>query len=264
MAQIVKNKDYQHYEMIPHHLIKNASFQAVGLWAYLASLPEGWEFSIRGFATIRPEGEDKIRNAVHELEELGYLERGRSRNENGKMGAGVWILNWRPKNQQEQAEIEEQPKTEKRTTEKPTGDLPAWEKPTQVFQPQYNTIITKDNITKDNIKESLSPRAENGTRKRVQNQEAEELAEFLKEQILRNYPNRKIDKNYKQNWSTDIDRAIRLDGRTPEQLKNAIIFSSNDNFWKQQILSGANLRKHYDRLEARAQADFMKNGTIVI
>lgn len=245
MGQIVKNKDFQHYEMIPHHLIKNASIEASGLWAFLASLPDGWDFSIRGLASIRPEGEDKLRKVVHELEELGYLERGRARNENGTMGAGIWILNWRAK-------------------EKPAGEEPAGENPTQASQPQYNTIITKDNITKDNTKESLSPRAENGTRKRVKNQEAEELAEFLKEQILRNYPNRRIDKNYKQNWATDIDRAIRLDGRTPEQLKNAIIFASNDTFWKQQILSGANLRKHYDRLEARAQADFMKNGTIVI
>lgn len=245
MGQIVKNKDFQNYEMIPHHLIKNASIEASGLWAFLASLPDGWDFSIRGLASIRPEGEDKLRKVVHELEELGYLERGRARNENGTMGAGIWILNWQAK-------------------EKPAGEEPAGENPTQVIKAQYNTIITKNNITKDNIKESLSPRAENGTRKRVQNQEAEELAEFLKEQILRNYPNRKIDKNYKQNWATDIDRAIRLDGRTPEQLKNAIIFSSNDTFWKQQILSGANLRKHYDRLEARAQADFMKNGTIVI
>lgn len=241
MGQIVKNKKFQNYEMIPHHLIKNASIEASGLWAFLASLPDGWDFSIRGLASIRPEGEDKLRKVVHELEELGYLERGRARNENGTMGAGIWILNWQAK-------------------EKPAG-----ENPTQVIKEQYNTIITKDNITKNNIKESsLSPRAENGTRKRVKNKEAEELAEFLKEQILRNYPNRKIDKNYKQNWAIDIDRAIRLDGRTPEQLKNAIIFSSNDTFWKQQILSGANLRKHYDRLEARAQADFMKNGTIVI
>lgn len=245
MGQIVKNKNFQNYEMIPHHLIKNASIEASGLWAFLASLPDGWDFSIRGLASIRPEGEDKLRKVVHELEELGYLERGRARNENGTMGAGIWILNWQAK-------------------EKPAGEEPAGENPTQVIKAQYNTIITKDNITKDKIKESLSPRAENGTRKRVKNQEAEELAEFLKEQILRNYPNRKIDKSYKQNWATDIDRAIRLDGRTPEQLKNAIIFSSNDTFWKHQILSGANLRKHYDRLEARAQADFMKNGTIVI
>ena len=245
MGQIVKNKDYQDYEMIPHHLIKNASFQAVGLWAFLASLPDGWDFSIRGLATIRPEGEDRIRKSVHELEKLGYLERERTRNEDGTMGAGVWILNWRAK-------------------ENPAGENPTGENSTQAFTAQYNTIITTNNTNKDKTKESLSPRAENGTQKRVQNQEAEELAEFLKEQILRNYPNRKIDKNYKQNWAIDIDRAIRLDGRTPEQLKNAIIFSSNDNFWKQQILSGANLRKHYDRLEARAQADFMKNGTIVI
>lgn len=260
MGQLIKNKDYQHYEMIPHHLIRNASLQAVGLWAYLASLPDGWKFSIRGIALNRQEGKAKVRTIVQELEELGYLTRTQERAENGLFASSDWVLNWKP---------EEKPKAEERTTEKPMSENRTTVKRTTENQTQYNTIITtnntnKDNTTKNKTKESLSPRAENGTRKRVKNQEAEELAEFLKEQILKNYPNRKIDKNYKQNWAIDIDRAIRLDGRTPEQLKNAIIFSSNDNFWKQQILSGANLRKHYDRLEARAQADFMKNGTIVI
>ncbi len=250
MSQLIKNKDYENYEMVPHHLIKDASFQAVGLWTFLASLPDGWDFSIRGIARIRQEGKAKVRTIVQELEELGYLTRTQERGENGLFASSDWVLNWTP---------EKTPNTENRTTEKPMTENRTTENRTQ-----YNTIITKNNTTKYNTKESLSPRAENGTRKRVQNQEAEELAEFLKEQILRNYPNRKIDKNYKQNWATDIDRAIRLDNRTPEQLKNAIIFSSNDTFWKQQILSGANLRKHYDRLEARAQADFMKNGTIVI
>lgn len=259
MGQLIKNKDYQHYEMLPHRLIKDASFEAIGLWAFLASLPDGWEFSVRGVALIRQEGKAKIRKAVQELEELGYLTRKQERNDSGLFASSDWVLNWTPETQKTEEKEEKQPLSENRTTDKRTTD-----KRTTENRTQYNTIITTNNTTKDNTKESLSPRAENGTRKRVQNQEAEELAEFLKEQILRNYPNRKIDKNYKQNWAIDIDRAIRLDGRTPEQLKNAIIFSSNDTFWKQQILSGANLRKHYDRLEARAQADFMKNGTIVI
>lgn len=259
MGQLIKNKDYQHYEMIPHHLIRNASLQAVGLWAYLASLPDGWKFSIRGIALNRQEGKAKVRTIVQELEELGYLTRTQERSEDGLFASSDWVLNWKPEAPKTEEQAIDEPLSENRTTDKRTTD-----KRTTENRTQYNTIIRTNKTNKDKTKESLSPRAENGTRKRVQNQEAEELAEFLKEQILRNYPNRKIDKNYKQNWAIDIDRAIRLDGRTPEQLKNAIIFSSNDNFWKQQILSGANLRKHYDRLEARAQADFMKNGTIVI
>ena len=56
-------------------------------------------------------------------------------------------------------------------------------------------------------------------------------------------------------WAKDIDKAIRLDNRTPEQLLNAInwINSKQGDFWKSNILSCSKLRKQYDALEAAAR-----------
>jgi hypothetical protein len=51
-----------------------------------------------------------------------------------------------------------------------------------------------------------------------------------------------------QNWSTSMDRLIRLDERHPEEIREVILFAQADPFWCQNILSVDNLRKNYDRL----------------
>jgi len=50
-------------------------------------------------------------------------------------------------------------------------------------------------------------------------------------------------------WSRDIDRLIRLENRDPERIEAVLRFSQRDPFWQNTILSGAALRKHFDRLE---------------
>lgn len=96
--------------------------------------------------------------------------------------------------------------------------------------------------------------------------EAEELAKLLRIEILKRYPNN-LGANKKdcvKRWANDIDKMIRLDKRTPENIKNAILWALNDSFWQKNIWSGANLRKHYDKLEAEAKAKFLKYGTITV
>jgi len=50
-------------------------------------------------------------------------------------------------------------------------------------------------------------------------------------------------------WASEIDRMIRLDGRTPERIEAVIRWCQKDPFWSRNILSAAKLRKHFDRLE---------------
>lgn len=76
-----------------------------------------------------------------------------------------------------------------------------------------------------------------------------ELANKLKERILENKPNRKIDKNWLENWSKDIDRLHRIDGRSWEEIEKAIVWSQENSFWRTNILSGAKLREKIDALE---------------
>ena len=96
--------------------------------------------------------------------------------------------------------------------------------------------------------------------------EAEELAKLLRIEILKRYPNN-LGANKKdciKRWANDIEKMIRLDKRTPENIKSAILWALNDSFWQKNIWSGANLRKHYDKLEAEAKAKFLKYGTITV
>ena len=95
-------------------------------------------------------------------------------------------------------------------------------------------------------------------------QEALELADLLKEKILKNQPTAKIDKNYQKNWAKDIEKAHRIDGRSWNQLRGAITYAQDySDFWGMNIRSGAKLRKHYDRLEADLRRLYNQRGIMI-
>ena len=75
------------------------------------------------------------------------------------------------------------------------------------------------------------------------------LALELKGYILCNNSKARVpDENGIQKWATDIDKMIRLDGRTVQEISRVIQFSQKDGFWKSNILSGSKLREKYDTL----------------
>lgn len=56
---------------------KSLSINARGLLITMLSLPDNWNFSIKGLASILPDGEKKVGSALKELEQQGYLVRER-------------------------------------------------------------------------------------------------------------------------------------------------------------------------------------------
>lgn len=75
------------------------------------------------------------------------------------------------------------------------------------------------------------------------------LSELLLKLIQKHLPN--VKQPDIQKWAKNIDEMIRLDGRDPPEIKAVIEFTQADKFWKTVILSTANLRKHYDSLNAK-------------
>lgn len=70
--RVNKNKDYT--VMSNYHLRdKNMSFKAKGLLSMMLSLPDDWDYSIKGIASISKENEKAIKIILNELKELGYL-----------------------------------------------------------------------------------------------------------------------------------------------------------------------------------------------
>ena len=60
----------------------------------LLSLPDTWNYSVRGLSSITPDGVDGVLTALKELERLGYLERNQQRESNGRMGRAEYGTNY--------------------------------------------------------------------------------------------------------------------------------------------------------------------------
>ena len=66
--------------MSNHHLRnKELSLKAKGLLSQMLSLPEDWDYTLKGLSLINREKIDAIREAIKELERAGYIVRSRER-----------------------------------------------------------------------------------------------------------------------------------------------------------------------------------------
>ena len=78
VVRVVKTRGYT--VMSNHHLRdKGLSFKAKGLMSVMLSLPEEWDYTVRGLASISMEGMDAVRSGIAELERAGYVTRQRVR-----------------------------------------------------------------------------------------------------------------------------------------------------------------------------------------
>jgi len=52
-------------------------------------------------------------------------------------------------------------------------------------------------------------------------------------------------------WQVDLDRMLRLDKRTVDEIEAVIDWATTDDFWQPNILSAGKLRKQFDVLQAQ-------------
>lgn len=72
---------------------------------------------------------------------------------------------------------------------------------------------------------------------------------------------KKIDQANYKTWVDPIRLMMTTDGITRAQINKAARFGLTDDFWKKNILSTANFRKHFDKLILESNGK-QKNGTI--
>ena len=65
-------------------------------------------------------------------------------------------------------------------------------------------------------------------------------------------------------WISDIDKLIRIDEKTVEQIEAAIRWSQSDSFWSSNIHSPAALRKQYEKMRLQAQRSKGSKGVDVV
>ena len=110
---------------------KRLTLKAKGLLSQMLSLPDDWDYTLKGLSFINREKIDAIREAVKELETAGYIVRSRERDEKGRLRGADYVIYETP-----------QLASDLPTLENPTLDNPTLEKPTL----ENPTQLNKDNI----------------------------------------------------------------------------------------------------------------------
>ena len=136
MTRIIK-KYTNKFTVVSNSVVRNEhlSWKARGIFGYLWSMPDDWNFYETEVVKHAPDGRDSLRSGLEELEKFGYLKRERERLNGGRWGNSVWLLTDSPK-----------PKTENPTPmlENQTQESPMLENPTQDDPTLLNNYHTKD------------------------------------------------------------------------------------------------------------------------
>jgi len=97
VCRVNKTKDFT--VMSNHHLRnKNLSFKAKGLLSQMLSLPDDWDYTIRGLAAISLENKDTIGKIINELISAGYITRQQESDERGRFSKIVYDIYEYPQN----------------------------------------------------------------------------------------------------------------------------------------------------------------------
>lgn len=129
--RIHKTKDYT--VMSNHHFKnKNLSLKAKGLLSLMLSLPDDWNYSIKGLVTLSKDGRDSVMAAIKELVSEGYIIRRRLRNSKGQAADTEYVISETP------------------MLDFPTQDNPTLGKPKQKKPMQENPTLSNTNQSNTN------------------------------------------------------------------------------------------------------------------
>ena len=113
------------YTVMSNHHLRNQelSLKAKGLLSQMLSLPDNWDYTLKGLSLINREKIDAIREAIRELERAGYIVRSRERDVKGRLRGADYVIYELP--------------------QKPVSDLPTLENPTQLNKDILRTDLSK-------------------------------------------------------------------------------------------------------------------------
>ena len=141
--RIEKTRDYT--VMSNHHLRDmSLSLKAKGLLSLMLSLPENWDYTMKGLARICKDGIDSISGGIRELEEHGYLIRERVRGANGQLGSIEYTILEQPK---EPTPAQEKPIRENPVQANPTLVTPVQEEPAQLNKEESSNYPSRTDLS---------------------------------------------------------------------------------------------------------------------
>ena len=141
--RIEKTRDYT--VMSNYHLRDmSLSLKAKGLLSLMLSLPENWDYTMKGLARICKDGIDSISGGIRELEAHGYLIRARVRGANGQLGSIEYTILEQPK---ALSPTQEKPIRENPVQVNPMLDAPIQENPAQLNKEESSNYPSKTDLS---------------------------------------------------------------------------------------------------------------------
>ena len=145
--RIEKTRDYT--VMSNHHLRDmSLSLKAKGLLSLMLSLPENWDYTMKGLSRICKDGIDSISGGIRELEEHGYLIRERVRGANGQLGSIEYTILEQPK---EPTPAQEKPIRENPVQANQTLVTPVQEEPAQLNKDRSSNDPSRTDLSSTEI-----------------------------------------------------------------------------------------------------------------
>ena len=135
-------KPLDNFTLVPNSLLneKQISFKAKGLYAYLNSKKDDWNFTIDLIAKNGKDGRDSVASGLKELEDFGFLERRRYKDDKGYFDI-EYIL---------KSEPFEVIKYDNPSKENPYEENPYEEKADDIYNTINNNTINNNNIVSNN------------------------------------------------------------------------------------------------------------------
>lgn len=131
---VLRKEKKSNFTVIDNAVFKdyNLSLKAKGLLCQMLSLPDDWEYSVKGLQKLTSDRYSAITSGLKELEEAGYFRR-EQRFENGKFAGYEYII------------------SETKNSDSPCSENPITENPISENHAQLNTkeLITNKLRTKD-------------------------------------------------------------------------------------------------------------------
>jgi len=80
-----------------------------------------------------------------------------------------------------------------------------------------------------------------------------DLATLLKNEIQKNDPGARITEAQVKKWANEVRLMVERDKRTIAEVREVLLWSQNNQFWKQNILSMGTLRDKFTRLKIQSK-----------
>ena len=121
--RVSKNRDFT---VIANSVFKDRrlSAKAKGILVEMLSLPENWDYTLKGLTTLFSDGIDSIRQGIKELEENGYIVRERKRDARGRLGGMEYVIYETPEKAVENIVENSTPEQSSPANAEPTEDFP--------------------------------------------------------------------------------------------------------------------------------------------